>query len=157
MSVVEEEPRGTLTTDKKEKGKKQSKVRVTVCVGTNSDGSEKLPLHFVGKAKKPRPFKNHNVFEETRATYTNTPKAWMNTAKFCEWLSDLNEAMRLQQRYVFLLVDNVSSHDEAGEHLSNVRLEKLPLNTTRAAAHGPGHHQEPERPLPDHQDGCTPE
>jgi hypothetical protein len=88
-------PRGTLTTDKKEKGKKQSKVRVTVCVGTNADGSKKLPLRFVGKAKKPRPFKNHNVFEETGATYTNTPKAWMNTAKFCEWLTDLNESMRL--------------------------------------------------------------
>ncbi|KAE9020229.1 hypothetical protein PF002_g19403 [Phytophthora fragariae] len=124
------EPRGTLTTDKKEKGKKQSKLRVTVCVGTNSDGTEKLPLHFVGKAKKPRPFKNHNVFEETGATYTNTPKAWMNAVKFCEWLSDLNEAMRLQQRHVLLLVDNVSSHDEAGGQLSNVRLEKLPPNTT---------------------------
>ncbi|KAE9047187.1 hypothetical protein PR002_g1182 [Phytophthora rubi] len=104
MSVVEEgkeKPKELVSSyrpQNKEKGKKQSKVRVTVCVGTNSDGSEKLPLHFVGKAKKPRPFKNHNVFEETRATYTNTPKAWMNTAKFCEWLSDLNEAMRLQQR-----------------------------------------------------------
>ncbi|KAG6591086.1 putative Tigger transposable elementderived protein 6 [Phytophthora cinnamomi] len=83
------EPRGTLTTDKKEKGKKQTKVRVTVCVGTNADGSEKLPLHFVGKAKEPRPFKNHDVNKEMGATYTNTPKAWMNTVRFCVQLSNI--------------------------------------------------------------------
>ncbi|KAE8894197.1 hypothetical protein PF005_g9581 [Phytophthora fragariae] len=100
------DPRGTLTTNKKEKGKKQSKARITVCVGTNADGSERLPLHFIGTAFKPQSFKNHDLYAETGATYTNTAKAWMNTVKFCEWLEDFNSNMRLQERPVLLLVDN---------------------------------------------------
>ncbi|KAG6943523.1 hypothetical protein JG687_00018401, partial [Phytophthora cactorum] len=55
------EPRGTLTTDKGDKGKKQSKVRVTVCVGSNADGSDRLPVHFIGKSIVPRPLKDRNV------------------------------------------------------------------------------------------------
>ncbi|KAG6967508.1 hypothetical protein JG687_00004222, partial [Phytophthora cactorum] len=78
------EPRGTLTTDKGEKGKKQSKVRVTVCVDSNADGSDRLPLHFIGKSIVPRPLKDRNVFAELGVTYTHSAKAWMTTAKFCE-------------------------------------------------------------------------
>ena len=39
-------------------GGKQSKDRITVLVGSNSDGSEKLPLLIIGKSKNPRCFKN---------------------------------------------------------------------------------------------------
>ncbi|KAG1692749.1 hypothetical protein DVH05_024364 [Phytophthora capsici] len=49
------EPRGSLTVNKKEKGRKKSKHRITVCVATNADGAEKLPLHFIGRSKVPRP------------------------------------------------------------------------------------------------------
>ncbi|KAG6620774.1 putative jerky [Phytophthora cinnamomi] len=98
----------------------------------SADGREEPPLHFVGKAKEPRPFKNHDVNKEMGATYINTPTAWMNTAKFCDWLSNFNEFIQPQQRRVLLLVDNVSSHDETGVQLSNIRVEKLPPNTTAA-------------------------
>lgn len=128
------EPRGTLTTDKAEKGTKQSKERVTVCVATNAHGTDRLPLHFIGKSKQPRPFRGHDVYAELGATYTNTGKAWMNTEKYCDWLSQLNASMQTQQRHILLLVDNVSSHNEVlveGE-LSNVKVHKLPPNTTAA-------------------------
>ncbi|KUF87260.1 NPP1 protein [Phytophthora nicotianae] len=36
------EPKGNLTVDKAEKGKKQSKERITVCVATNADGTDRL-------------------------------------------------------------------------------------------------------------------
>ena len=39
-------------------GGKHSKDRITVLVGANADGSEKLPLLVIGKSKKPRCFKN---------------------------------------------------------------------------------------------------
>ncbi|KAE8961692.1 hypothetical protein PF004_g27851 [Phytophthora fragariae] len=65
--------------DKKEKGKKQSKQRITVCVATNADGTDRLPLHFIGKSKVPIPLRNRDVLAEIGATYTNTAKAWMNT------------------------------------------------------------------------------
>lgn len=38
-------------------GKKQPKTRVTVLVGANMDGSDKLPLLIIGKSMKPRAFK----------------------------------------------------------------------------------------------------
>jgi hypothetical protein len=37
-------------------GKKLDKTQLTILVGTNQTGSEKLPLLFIGKAKKPRCF-----------------------------------------------------------------------------------------------------
>jgi hypothetical protein len=34
-------------------GKKKEKFRITLGFACNADGSEKLPLLFIGKAKKP--------------------------------------------------------------------------------------------------------
>lgn len=39
-------------------GGKHSKDRITVLVGANMDGSEKLPLLIIGKSQNPRCFKN---------------------------------------------------------------------------------------------------
>ena len=39
-------------------GGEQSKDQITVLVGSNSDGSEKLPLLVIGKSKSHRCFKN---------------------------------------------------------------------------------------------------
>jgi hypothetical protein len=124
------EPRGSLTVNKKEKGRKQSKHRITVCVATNAAGTEQLPLHFIGQSKVPRPLKNRDLLAEIGATYTNTAKAWMNTVKYCDWLLALNERMQLEERQVLLLVDNASSHNNASIELSNVAIRKLPPNTT---------------------------
>ncbi|KAE8965256.1 hypothetical protein PR002_g28727 [Phytophthora rubi] len=38
--------------------------------------------------------------------------------------------MQAEKRTILLLVDNASSHDETGLLLKNVRVEKLPQNTT---------------------------
>ncbi|KAG3113463.1 hypothetical protein PI125_g7308 [Phytophthora idaei] len=56
----------------------------------------------------------------------------MTAAKFCEWLLDLNATMKEQERHILLLVDNVSSHNESSLVLSNIRVNKLPPNTTAA-------------------------
>ncbi|KAE9040901.1 hypothetical protein PR002_g4713 [Phytophthora rubi] len=130
--VYRREQRGSLTVDKKEKGKKQSKQRITVCLATNADGTDRLPLHFIRKSKVPISLRNRDVLAEIGATYTNTAKAWMKTVKYCEWLLELNERMRQEGRHILLLVDNVSSHDDDPVQLSNVVIHKLPPNTTAA-------------------------
>jgi len=42
-------------------GGKRSKDRVTVIIGSNMNGSEKLPLLLIGKSKNPRCFRNVNL------------------------------------------------------------------------------------------------
>ncbi|EGZ15569.1 hypothetical protein PHYSODRAFT_302055 [Phytophthora sojae] len=85
------EPRDSLTVDKKEKDKKQSKQRITVSVAINADGSDRLLLHFIGKSKVPTPLRNRDVLAEIGAMYTNTAKAWINKLKHCDWFLEQNE------------------------------------------------------------------
>ncbi|KAE9293639.1 hypothetical protein PR003_g24458 [Phytophthora rubi] len=119
-----------MTVDKREKGKKQSKQRVTVYVASNADGTERPPLHFIGKSKVSYPLRGRDVFAEIGATYANTSKAWMNTTRYCEWLKELDESVPQQNREVLLLVDNVPPHNDAPVELTHVKVHKLPPNTT---------------------------
>ncbi|KAL4090345.1 hypothetical protein QTP88_025202 [Uroleucon formosanum] len=57
-------------------GGKNSKERVTVVVGANMIGTEKLKLLVIGKSKQPRCFKKKNV-ESLPVTYAYNKKAWM--------------------------------------------------------------------------------
>lgn len=100
-------------------------LRVAVIVD-NANGSEKLPLLFIGKSATPRWFKN----KSEAVQYTSTKKAWMTTTVFQSWLRDLDASMREQGRQILLLVDNASSHSDEDVTLTNIRLEKLPPNTT---------------------------
>jgi len=56
-------------------GGKRSKERITVLVGSNMDGSEKIPLFVIGKSKKPRCFRNAKIPVE----YEANKKAWMTS------------------------------------------------------------------------------
>lgn len=126
----EQQPRGTLTTDKKARGKKRSKTRITMAVAANADGSDRLPLLFIGTARVPVPLRGHDVYEELGVEYTNSGKAWMNTEIYHDWLLALNDEMQSKQRHILLLVDNVSTHNSDDLELSHIRVEKLPANTT---------------------------
>lgn len=56
---------------------KKSKERITVLVGANMTGTEKLPLLVIGKSANPRCFKNKNI----PMKYEHNQKSWM-TCKF---------------------------------------------------------------------------
>jgi hypothetical protein len=56
---------------------KRSKERITVLVGSNMSGTEKVPLLVIGKSAKPRSFKNARI----PVDYKANKKAWM-TGKF---------------------------------------------------------------------------
>ncbi|KIK12614.1 hypothetical protein PISMIDRAFT_120578 [Pisolithus microcarpus 441] len=65
-------------------GKKGDKFRITLGVACNADGSEKLPLLFIGKYKNPRCFKqtspqSHGLY------YHHNKNAWMTKEIFEEY------------------------------------------------------------------------
>lgn len=96
-------PDRSLSTAEYTKGTKKARDRITVALCCNSDGSEKMKPFVIGKALKPRCFRNFNVI--LYANYTATKKAWMTMVLFNDWLKSFNCKMRNQIRKVLLIMD----------------------------------------------------
>lgn len=106
----------------------KTKDRVTALVCVNMTGTDKRKLLVIGKSRDPRCFCGKKSLP---VTYKSSKNAWMTGDIFHEWLKEFNRDMVRQKRKVLLLVDNCSAHPkEAAEHLSNIRMEFLPENTT---------------------------
>lgn len=112
--------------DEDHKGTKKNKSRITVMIGCNADGSEKLKLLIIGKNKSPRSFKNFNT--DIYCTYRWNKSAWMTTSIFEEFTKSLNSRMASQNRKILLLVDNATSHQQ--HNLSHVNIQFFPPNMT---------------------------
>ena len=97
-------PNQTLST-KPVLGQKKDKTRVTVLLGVNATGTDKLKPWVIGNAKRPRPFLHVNL-ERLPVHYHGNPKAWMNSAVFEEVLHDMDTYFRIQDKKILLLVDN---------------------------------------------------
>jgi hypothetical protein len=82
----------------------------------------------IGKAEKPRCFRNLNV-DNLPVIWRSNKKAWMTSYLFSSWLSDFNRQMRIQGRHVLLFLDNAPSHPK-DQVYSNVKLYFFPANTT---------------------------
>jgi len=89
-------------------GGKQSKERVTLLVGANMDGSEKLPLLMIGKSSNPRCFKN---VKSKLVEYQANKKAWMTGEIFKNWLLKIDKIFCKQNRKVMLFIDNCTVHN----------------------------------------------
>ena len=57
-------------------GRNKEKFRITMVVACNATETEKLPLSFIGKSKRPRCFVKKSGAQHD-LIYTNTEKAWM--------------------------------------------------------------------------------
>ena len=108
-------------------GQKMDKKRITVAITSNADGSDKLPLFFIGKSKKPRCF-NKKTGAELGFHYEHNPKAWMTTSLFLTWVEDFNYPVVSRSKRVLLLLDNAPTHKQL--LMSNVLLVFPPPNTT---------------------------
>ena len=109
-------------------GGKQSKERISVLVGANMAGTEKLKLLVIGKAEKPRCFKN---VKSLPVDYKNNRKAWMTSDIFVDWLKSLDKKFRVQNRHCLMIVDNCTSHpNPLPVKLTNLTINFLPKNTT---------------------------
>lgn len=111
---------------KKAPALKQDKSRVTMIVGANADGTDKLPLVFLGKAMNSRWLTE----KPADVQYIGTTKGWMTVGVHQAWLRDLDERMAKEDRKILLLVDNAPVHIHRGMNLCNVSILKLSPNTT---------------------------
>ena len=75
--------------------KRKKWLSLSACV--NGDGTEKLPLLFIGKSKKPKCF-DGNPANELVFNYHFNSKSWMNTAIF---LSSLNHLIYI---YIYIYI-----------------------------------------------------
>ncbi|UYV61872.1 hypothetical protein LAZ67_1006907 [Cordylochernes scorpioides] len=108
-------------------GGKKSKERITVLVCCNMDGSEKLPLLYIGKYRRPRCFHGMNI----PSNYHFNKKAWMTGAIFTNWLKKLDQIFKRRERKILLILDNCPAH-QIPEGLQNIEIRFLPALTTSA-------------------------
>ena len=88
-------------------GGKKSKECITLLVGANMDGSEKLPLLVIGKYANPRCFKG---VQSLPAAYESNKKAWINSKLFTKWIKKLDGQFSKQNRQVLMFVDKCPAH-----------------------------------------------
>lgn len=107
-------------------GGKHSKERLTVVVGGNMTGTEKLPLLVIGKSKNPRCFKG---VKSLPVWYEANSKAWITQNLFEQYLRKLDRRYEQQNRKVLMFVDNCGAHGHI-DNLKAITVEFLPPNTT---------------------------
>ena len=102
-----------------EHGKKKEKARITACLTCNATGTDRLPIWFIGKAKRPACFRNENInsLESIGAFWRYNSKAWMNGTIMQEYLLWFDQEMRKQGKHALLLMDNFSAHEAGLEQL----------------------------------------
>ena len=85
-----------------------AKDRIAAFVGTNADGTCKLPMAIIGKAKNPRCFRlgTHPV------PYFTQRKAWSKSVTFKKWFYNYFFPFIRQRtsQPVILLMDNCGPH-----------------------------------------------
>lgn len=107
-------------------GGKLSKDRVTLLVGANMDGSQKLPLLMIGKSANPRCFKN---VKSKPVDYESNKKAWMTGEIFGKWFLNLDKKFGKEKRKILLFINNCSAHNTIPQ-MENVMVIFFPANMT---------------------------
>jgi len=81
-------------------GGKKSKQRLTVLLGSNASGTEKLDPLVIGRSENPRAFKvlarDIRGKAKTPVPYKSNTKSWMTTKICAEWLRKWNAALKLK-------------------------------------------------------------
>lgn len=88
-------------------GRKKEKSRISALFCCNSNASERLPIWFIGTAKRPKAFATAGInIENLGCVWRSNKKAWMTTDIFKEWLLWFDNKMNADGRKVALLMDN---------------------------------------------------
>ncbi|NXR70149.1 TIGD4 protein, partial [Rhadina sibilatrix] len=104
----------------------KSKESITVVVGTNMDGSEKLPLLIIGKSKSPLSIKD---VKSLPVDYEANDRSCMTSGLFEQWMHKLDNRFQTQQRQVVVLVDSLPAHTEV-KNLKSVKLVFFPPDSS---------------------------
>ena len=112
---------------------------MTLNLCSNASGTIKLPLHLIGKAKRPRCFRNMDM-KLLPVKYTNQKNAWMTTDQFIEWFhNDFVPYVRKELESIgkeptaVLVLDNCSAHPDSDDLTSTdgkIFAKFLPPNVT---------------------------
>nr|XP_015913217.2 tigger transposable element-derived protein 4-like [Parasteatoda tepidariorum] len=105
---------------------KASKQRLTLLLGANMNGNEKLKPLVIGKSKRPRCFKN---VKSLPVEYEANSNAWMTTMIWERHIRKLDSQFSRQKRKVALIVDNCTAHSQP-ESLKAIEIVFLPPNVT---------------------------
>ncbi|CAJ0840660.1 8793_t:CDS:2 [Entrophospora sp. SA101] len=100
-----------------------NKEILTVLLTTNATGTRKLKPIVIGKSVNPRCFKNVNM-SLLPVIYKSTPKAWMHSDIFEDWLRNLDNQFQRERKHILLLIDNAPSHVDPGSILDEQPEEK---------------------------------
>ena len=106
-------------------GGKFSKVRLTVLAAGNATG-EKLPMFVIGKAEKPRCFKDVTSLP---CQYKPQRKSWMDSEIFSDYVRKLDTNFDAEGRKIVLIIDNCPPHPNV-DSFKAIQLVFLPSNTT---------------------------
>ncbi|XP_071044155.1 tigger transposable element-derived protein 4-like [Parasteatoda tepidariorum] len=105
---------------------KASKQRLTLLLGANMNGNEKLKPLVIGKSKRPRCFKN---VKSLPVEYEANSNAWMTTMIWERHIRKLDSQFSRQKRKVSIIVDNCTAHSQP-ESLKAIEIVFLPPNVT---------------------------
>ncbi|NXI40702.1 TIGD4 protein, partial [Galbula dea] len=106
-----------------------SKERITIVVGANMDGSEKLPLLVIGKNKSPHSFKD---VKSLPVDYEANDMALMTSEIFEQWMHKLDDRFQAQERQVVFLVDPLPATTGV-KNLKSVKLVFSPPGSSCVA------------------------
>ncbi|GBM87228.1 Tigger transposable element-derived protein 4 [Araneus ventricosus] len=105
---------------------KLSKVRITILVCANKNGSEKQKLTVTVKSQKPRCFKN---VKKLPVHYKSNKKAWLTSDVFQKYLRQWDKELAKKKRKIVLLIYNYAAHIEPS-NLQWIKVVFLPPTTT---------------------------
>ncbi|XP_062558071.1 jerky protein homolog-like [Armigeres subalbatus] len=120
-------------------GRKVIKSRITFMPCCNIDGSNKLPLMFLGTSQNPRDLPKGK--SDLPVYYKSSKKAWMNRDLFKQWFFEqfIPSVQNFAQQNgreprALLLLDNCSAHHDGGNILESndgkIKVIFLPPNVT---------------------------
>ena len=117
-------------------GLKKAKDRITLNVCSNASGTIKLPIHLIGKSKKPRCFRGINM-DLLPIVYSAQKNAWIESSLFHEWFHShfipCVEEKLGEDCEAVLVLDNCAVHPDANELVSEngkIIAKFLPPNVT---------------------------
>src|SRR2546429_8211403 len=90
-------------------GRKKDKSRVTVLLGVNATGTDKLKPWVIGNSKRPRPLSKINL-ECLPVYYRGNSHAWMNSAVFVKVLREIDKLFRPLAQVILILLDKAPLH-----------------------------------------------
>ena len=104
----------------------RNKDRITIVLFVNADGTQILPVWYIGHAANPRCFRDSR-YTALKSFYSNNRRnAWMDTKEYNTWLQwRFDEVRKVTQEDTFLIMDNCWIHGE-GMNLPGLRVEFLP-------------------------------